>query len=151
VTWGAVFRPELPYAKRSISASGSAISGISGVGEKLSSAGARTEWPATFRFKHALIQDAAYESLIKSRRQALHRRAGEILRDKPESAASSPKPSRTISPRLASTTSRSNGGATRAYRSSGFVDPTYRAGEGAQQGVGAAAAGLVNHAAPTGR
>ena len=32
---------------------------------------------ATYRFKHALIQDAAYESLLKSRRQALHRRAAE--------------------------------------------------------------------------
>ena len=28
---------------------------------------------AKYRFKHALIQDAAYESLLKSRRQALHR------------------------------------------------------------------------------
>jgi class 3 adenylate cyclase/DNA-binding winged helix-turn-helix (wHTH) protein/predicted ATPase len=46
---------------------------------------------ATYRFKHALIQDAAYESLLKSRRQALHRRAGEILRDKPESAAAAPE------------------------------------------------------------
>jgi class 3 adenylate cyclase/predicted ATPase len=46
---------------------------------------------ATYRFKHALIQDAAYESLLKSRRQALHRRAGEILRDKPESAAAEPE------------------------------------------------------------
>ena len=36
---------------------------------------------ATYRFKHALIQDAAYESLLKSRRQALHRRAAEALRD----------------------------------------------------------------------
>ncbi len=36
---------------------------------------------ATYRFKHALIQDAAYDSLLKSRRQALHRRAAEILRD----------------------------------------------------------------------
>jgi predicted ATPase len=36
---------------------------------------------ATYRFKHALIQDAAYDSLLKSRRQALHARAGEILRD----------------------------------------------------------------------
>ena len=34
---------------------------------------------ATYRFKHALIQDAAYDSLLKSRRQALHRRAAEIL------------------------------------------------------------------------
>ena len=36
---------------------------------------------AAYRFKHALIQDAAYESLLKSRRQALHRRAAEALRD----------------------------------------------------------------------
>jgi hypothetical protein len=34
-----------------------------------------------YRFKHALIQDAAYENLLKSRRQALHRRVAEILRD----------------------------------------------------------------------
>ena len=34
---------------------------------------------ATYRFKHALIQDAAYDSLLKSRRQALHARAAEIL------------------------------------------------------------------------
>ena len=39
---------------------------------------------ANYRFKHALIQDAAYESLLKSRRQALHRRAAEILRDDPD-------------------------------------------------------------------
>ncbi|HZZ23971.1 MAG TPA: AAA family ATPase, partial [Roseiarcus sp.] len=36
---------------------------------------------ARYRFKHALIQDAAYDSLLKSRRQALHRRAAEVLRD----------------------------------------------------------------------
>jgi predicted ATPase len=34
-----------------------------------------------YRFKHALIQDAAYENLLKSRRQALHRKIGEVLRD----------------------------------------------------------------------
>jgi predicted ATPase len=34
-----------------------------------------------YRFKHALIQDAAYENLLKSRRQTLHRRTGEVLRD----------------------------------------------------------------------
>jgi predicted ATPase len=33
-----------------------------------------------YRFKHALIQDAAYENLLKSRRQVLHRRIAEILR-----------------------------------------------------------------------
>jgi predicted ATPase len=37
---------------------------------------------ADYRFKHALIQDAAYENLLKSRRQVLHRRLGEALRDK---------------------------------------------------------------------
>src|SRR5438067_8103727 len=34
-----------------------------------------------YRFKHALIQDAAYENLLKSRRQVLHRRVGDVLRD----------------------------------------------------------------------
>jgi class 3 adenylate cyclase/predicted ATPase len=41
---------------------------------------------ANYRFKHALIQDAAYDSLLKSRRQALHRRAAEILSGQPERA-----------------------------------------------------------------
>ena len=47
---------------------------------------------AAYRFKHALIQDAAYESLLKSRRQALHRRAAEALRDA-ERRARSDRPS----------------------------------------------------------
>ena len=34
-----------------------------------------------YRFKHALMQDAAYENLLKSRRQLMHRRVGEVLRD----------------------------------------------------------------------
>ena len=46
---------------------------------------------ATYRFKHALIQDAAYESLLKSRRQALHHRAAELLRVQPERAAAEPE------------------------------------------------------------
>jgi class 3 adenylate cyclase/predicted ATPase len=33
----------------------------------------------SYRFKHALIQDAAYDSLLKSRRQTLHHRAAEVL------------------------------------------------------------------------
>jgi class 3 adenylate cyclase len=40
-----------------------------------------------YRFKHALIQDAAYENLLKSRRQVLHRRVAEILRDRFASTA----------------------------------------------------------------
>ena len=35
-----------------------------------------------YRFKHAFIQDAAYENLLKSRRQILHRRIAETLRDR---------------------------------------------------------------------
>jgi hypothetical protein len=46
---------------------------------------------ASYRFKHALIQDAAYDSLLKSRRQALHRRAAELLRDDPERAVAEPE------------------------------------------------------------
>ena len=46
---------------------------------------------ANYRFKHALIQDAAYESLLKSSRQALHRRAAEILVGQPEPAAAEPE------------------------------------------------------------
>jgi hypothetical protein len=44
-----------------------------------------------YRFRHALIQDAAYDSLVKSRRQALHRRAAEIKRDEPEGATIEPE------------------------------------------------------------
>jgi class 3 adenylate cyclase/predicted ATPase len=40
-----------------------------------------------YRFKHALIQDAAYENLLRSRRQVLHRRVAEILRDRFTAAA----------------------------------------------------------------
>jgi tetratricopeptide (TPR) repeat protein len=46
---------------------------------------------ASYRFKHALIQDAAYESLLKSRRQTLHCRAAEILRGQPARAAAEPE------------------------------------------------------------
>ena len=45
-----------------------------------------------YRFKHALIQDAAYENLLKSRRQILHRRVAEVLRDQfADSAAAEPQ------------------------------------------------------------
>jgi predicted ATPase len=46
---------------------------------------------AKYRFKHALIQDAAYDSLLRSRRQALHRRAAEALSDQSEPAAAAPE------------------------------------------------------------
>ncbi|TGN88153.1 adenylate/guanylate cyclase domain-containing protein [Bradyrhizobium yuanmingense] len=37
---------------------------------------------ANYSFKHALVQEAAYESLLKSKRQVLHTRIGDVLRDK---------------------------------------------------------------------
>jgi class 3 adenylate cyclase/predicted ATPase len=55
----------------------------------LISEGARSQ--GSYRFKHALIQDAAYESLLKSTRQALHCRAAEILVGQPEAAAAEPE------------------------------------------------------------
>ena len=36
---------------------------------------------ASYSFKHALVQEAAYESLLKSRRQVLHKNIGDVLRD----------------------------------------------------------------------
>ena len=53
-----------------------------------------------YRFKHALIQDAAYENLLKSRRQVLHRRIAETLRDRfADKAAAEPEVWRIISRR----------------------------------------------------
>ncbi|WMT72261.1 adenylate/guanylate cyclase domain-containing protein [Bradyrhizobium sp. Ash2021] len=37
---------------------------------------------SSYSFKHALVQEAAYESLLKSRRQLLHKQIGDVLRDK---------------------------------------------------------------------
>ena len=37
---------------------------------------------AIYSFKHALVQDVAYENVLKSRRQVLHRRIAEALRDR---------------------------------------------------------------------
>jgi len=37
---------------------------------------------AVYSFKHALVQEAAYESMLKSWRQVLHRRIAESLRDR---------------------------------------------------------------------
>jgi class 3 adenylate cyclase len=45
-----------------------------------------------YEFRHALIQDAAYESLLKSRRAAAHRRIAEVAeRDFPETAEAEPE------------------------------------------------------------
>jgi len=51
----------------------------------------RTRAPpdARYSFKHALVQDAAYESLLKSRRQVLHRRIADALRERSTTIAES--------------------------------------------------------------
>ena len=47
---------------------------------------------ATYSFKHALVQDAAYQSLLKSRRQQLHAQIAEVLEERfPESTTASPR------------------------------------------------------------
>src|SRR5438105_6966814 len=47
---------------------------------------------ATYTFKHALIQDAAYESLLKSTRQQYHQRIAQMLEGQfPESAEAAPE------------------------------------------------------------
>jgi class 3 adenylate cyclase/predicted ATPase len=47
---------------------------------------------ATYLFKHALIQDAAYQSLLKSTRQQYHQRIAQVLTEQfPETAATQPE------------------------------------------------------------
>ncbi len=47
---------------------------------------------ASYLFKHALIQDAAYQSLLKRTRQQYHKRAAKLLEDRfPEAASAQPE------------------------------------------------------------
>ena len=47
---------------------------------------------ASYTFKHALVQEIAYESLLKTRRQQVHRRIAETVRDQlPERANAEPE------------------------------------------------------------
>src|SRR4029078_6885770 len=39
---------------------------------------------ATYVFKHALIQDTAYDALLRSRRQEIHARIAQVLKDADE-------------------------------------------------------------------
>lgn len=46
----------------------------------------------SYTFKHSLVQDAAYQSLLKSRRQALHGRIATVIEERfPEVAAAQPE------------------------------------------------------------
>jgi class 3 adenylate cyclase/tetratricopeptide (TPR) repeat protein len=81
----------------------SLIAAVAGIGpDKLASALAQLEDAeivfrrgtppnALYTFKHALVQDTAYGSLLKSRRQRLHQRIAQTIRDKfPEQAETEP-------------------------------------------------------------
>jgi predicted ATPase len=47
---------------------------------------------ATYSFKHALVQDAAYQSLLKSKRQHLHARIAQVLEERfPDIAKTKPE------------------------------------------------------------
>ena len=47
---------------------------------------------ARYTFKHALVQDAAYQSLLKSRRQQLHAAVGGLLQERfPATAQATPE------------------------------------------------------------
>ena len=47
---------------------------------------------STYLFKHALIQDTAYQSLLKSRRQQLHRQIAQVLEEQfPDTKATQPE------------------------------------------------------------
>ena len=47
---------------------------------------------AVYSFKHALVRDAAYESLLKSRRHQLHGQIARLLKDRfPDIVASQPE------------------------------------------------------------
>jgi len=47
---------------------------------------------ATYQFKHALVQDAAYESLLRSRRHELHRKIAAVLSERfPDVAEAQPE------------------------------------------------------------
>jgi predicted ATPase/class 3 adenylate cyclase len=51
-----------------------------------------TQPDATYRFKHALVQDAAYQSLLKSKRQQLHARIASVLEEhSPETTEAAPE------------------------------------------------------------
>ena len=53
----------------------------------------------TYSFKHALVQDAAYGALLKSRRQHLHARIAQVMEEKfPEIVEPSPNSLRTTTP-----------------------------------------------------
>jgi predicted ATPase len=72
---------------------------------------------ARYTFKHALVQDTAYQTLLRSRRQILHRQIADVLSGEfPAVAAAEPELVAHHSTRPGSTSRRANGGARPATR-----------------------------------
>jgi class 3 adenylate cyclase/tetratricopeptide (TPR) repeat protein len=46
---------------------------------------------ATYTFKHALVQDAAYDSLLKTRRQELHRQIAQVIEERSADKTNEPE------------------------------------------------------------
>lgn len=93
--WGAVldreFRQDVleAVAGPSLADSEGALGRLVGAG-LLVRVGAQS--PATYIFKHALVQDAAYQSLLQATRREYHRRVGRVLEGQfPELAAARPE------------------------------------------------------------
>ena len=73
--------------------------------------------PTAYTFRHALIQETAYQSLLKAKRRELHRRIAESLEAGvvPELAIASLNGSRSIIRRPASSIGRSSVGTNQAH------------------------------------
>ena len=81
---------------------------------------------ATYTFKHALIQDAAYASLLKSTRQQYHRRIAQILEAQfPETMRRSRNCWRSTTPRLVAT-NRQSGIGTRLVSEPSSAPPMWK-------------------------
>jgi ATP/maltotriose-dependent transcriptional regulator MalT len=86
-----------------------------------------SEAATTYAFRHALIQEAAYQSLLRSRRREHHRRIAESLERGvvPGSPTGSPNASPSTTPRPASPTGRSTAGCVRECAPPSVL-PTWR-------------------------
>ena len=73
---------------------------------------------ATYSFKHALVKDAAYQSLLKSRRQQLHARVAQVFEDAVSGCRRNPTRAARLSPDR-SRARRARGGCMGAGRSRG--------------------------------
>ena len=72
-----------------------------------------------YSFSHALVQDAAYESMVKAERRPLHRRIAQVLEASSSSSSSSgarPRPWATTGPKAASRTRARGAGFRRGGR-----------------------------------